>query len=150
MLPDPTAYSALFDFSYRFTHRLPVAGLNPFDLLASLRAEVGRYHFFEYGLEFALVGASLVYMAVRRTSADRRLLVFLGVTFLCFVFFVGNKHDVYAILLYPFMMLAVADTLVSLIRDGEVRETAVLRGRALGSLRAERRSASWSAGLRES
>ncbi|HUU35769.1 MAG TPA: hypothetical protein VMW48_17000, partial [Vicinamibacterales bacterium] len=119
VLPNPTAYFALFEFSYTFTHRLPVTELSPLDLLASLRAEVGRFHFFENGLDFALIGASLAYLAARRSSADRRLLVYSGVTFLSFVLFVGNKHDVYAILLYPFMLLAVADTLVSLARDGE-------------------------------
>lgn len=118
VLPNPEAYFAQFNFSYAFTHKLPLAGFNPLDLLRSARAEIGRYHFFENNLDFALIGASFAYLATRRAKADRLLLIYVGVAFVNFVLFVGNKHDVYAILLYPFFMLMVAETLLSLIREG--------------------------------
>lgn len=120
IVPNPDAYFAQFNFSYAFTHKLPISELNPLDLLASLRAEIGRYHFFENSLDFTLIGASLAYLLVRRSKADRLLLIFTGVAFLNFVLFVGNKHDVYAILLYPFFMLMVAETMVSLVREAEM------------------------------
>jgi hypothetical protein len=134
ILPSPDAYVAQFNFSYAFTHRLPLAGVNPLDLLASLRGEIGRYHFFDNSLDFALIGASLGYLAMRRSRQDRHLLIYAGTTFLCFVLFVGNKHDVYAIALYPFMVLAVAETLRSLLRDGADSRQRMFAGALLGLL----------------
>ena len=49
---------------------------------------------------------------------DRRLLAFVGAAFLGFVLLAGNKHDIYAILFYPFFLLMVADALVHLVRAG--------------------------------
>ncbi|MEZ4618586.1 MAG: glycosyltransferase family 39 protein [Caldilineaceae bacterium] len=121
ILPNPEAYYALFQFSYAFTHKLPIAGFNPLEILSSLRAEIGRFHFYDNNLDFALIGASALYLARRQSTADQRLLLYLGCAFLSFVLFVGNKHDVYAILLYPFFLLMVAETFVSLIRN---RQTA--------------------------
>lgn len=135
ILPNPEAYMAQFSFSYAFTHKLPIGNLNPMDLLASLRAEIGRYHFFDNSLDFALIGASLVYLLVRRSQADRLLLLFTGVAFLNFVLFVGNKHDVYAILLYPFFMLMVAETMSSLIREVQAgHKQRIFTGALLGLL----------------
>jgi hypothetical protein len=67
-------------------------------------------------LDFALIGASIVYLAVRRSRYDRLLLSFIAAVFAGFVLLIGNKHDIYAILLYPFFMLLVAEAIVSLIR----------------------------------
>lgn len=135
ILPNPEAYRAQFDFSYAFTHKLPIAGLNPLDILASLRAEIGRFHFYDNNLDFALIGAGAAYLLVRRSSADRLLLLFTGLTFACFVLFVGNKHDVYAIVIYPFFMLIVAETLISLIREGQgLARQRVFAGVLLGLL----------------
>jgi hypothetical protein len=119
ILPSPSAYSSLFSLSFAGPHKVPIQSLNPLDLLASMRAEIGRFRFFENYLDFVLIGASVAYLAVRRSKADRLLLVFTGATFAGFVLFIGNKHDVYAILLYPFLMLMVAETLVSLIREAQ-------------------------------
>jgi 4-amino-4-deoxy-L-arabinose transferase-like glycosyltransferase len=113
ILPSPTAYSAVNKFWSQGSHLLPL--LNPINLLVSAVQEIGRYHFFDNGLDFALVGASVIYLVIRRNKADRNLLVFVGASFACFVLFVGNKNDVYAILFYPFFMLMVAEALRSLI-----------------------------------
>lgn len=114
--PNPAAYFALFDLAFGKTHQPPLSFLNPLQLLSSARDEVGRYHFYENSLDFALIGAGVVYLAVRRTKADQLLLAFAGLAFAAFIMFVGNKHDIYAVLLYPFFMLIVAELLVSLVR----------------------------------
>ncbi|MBE2224912.1 MAG: glycosyltransferase family 39 protein, partial [Anaerolineae bacterium] len=119
ILPNPDAYFNLFSLSLGNTHRIPITTLNPLHILQSIDDEIGRYHFFENSLEFALLGASLIYLAYRRNKYDRYLLSFISAVFAGFVLFIGNKHDVYAILLYPFFMLLVAETMVSLIRDGK-------------------------------
>jgi|GEM_PF-1206908 len=119
ILPSPSAYFSLFSLSFAGPHKVPVQSLNLLDLLASARAELGRYHFFENSLDFVLIGASIAYLAVRRSQADRLLLAFTAATFAGFVLFIGNKHDIYAILLYPFFILMVAETLATLIREGQ-------------------------------
>ena len=117
IVPNPEAYFKLFSLSLGNTHKIPITTLNPLRLLKSVDDEIGRYHFFENGLEFALIGASTIFIAYRHKKFDRLLLAFIAAIFSGFVLFIGNKHDVYAILLYPFFMLLVAETLVSLIRD---------------------------------
>ena len=116
VLPSPSAYLAVNRFMFGGSHGAPVQTLQPLGLLTSFLQEIGRYHFYENNLEFALIGASIAYLTIRRLKADRLLLVFVGATFACFVLFVGNKHDVYAILFYPFLMLMVAEALTSLLR----------------------------------
>ena len=117
ILPDPQAYFNLFSLSLGNTHKIPITTLNPLHLLQSADDEIGRYHFFENSLEFVLIGASTIFLAFRRNRYDRLLLSFITAVFLGFVLLIGNKHDIYAILLYPFFMLMVAETFVSLIRD---------------------------------
>jgi hypothetical protein len=117
ILPNPGAYFRLFSLSLGNTHQAPITTLNPVNLLKSARAEIGRYHFYENNLDFALIGASFAYLAVRRSRYDRLLLVFSLTVLSGFVLLLGNKHDVYAILLYPFFMLLLAESLVSLIRE---------------------------------
>ena len=117
ILPDPEAYFGLFSLSLGNTHQVPITTLNPLTLLKSVDDEIGRYHFFENGLSFALIGAGAIFLAYRHNRFDRLLLAFVGAVFLGFVLLIGNKHDVYAILLYPFFLLMVGETLVSLVRD---------------------------------
>ena len=117
ILPNPEAYFNLFSLSLGNTHQVPITTLNPMVLLSSVRAEIGRYHFYENNLDFALIGASFVFLAFRRSKYDRLFLSFIATVLAGFVLLIGNKHDVYAILLYPFFMLLVAETLVSLIRN---------------------------------
>jgi 4-amino-4-deoxy-L-arabinose transferase-like glycosyltransferase len=116
--PNPSVYFTLFDISFGGPHKLPLlALLNPLNIARSFIHEIGRYHFFENTLDFALIGASVSYLAVRRSRSDLRLLSFVILSFICFVLFVGNKHDIYAILFYPFFMLIVAEALVSLFQE---------------------------------
>jgi hypothetical protein len=115
ILPNPSAYFALYNLSLGNTHRLPIYPFDLLKLLQSLRDEVGRYHFIENGLEFGLIGASLIFVAIRRSAGDRKVLLFIGTILGGFVTLIGSKHDIYAIILYPFFMLLSAETLRSLI-----------------------------------
>jgi len=117
ILPDPEAYFRLFSLSLGNTHQVPISTLNPLILLQSIDDEIGRYHFFENSLAFALISASVVYLLLRRSKHDQLLLSFVGAIFAGFVLLIGNKHDIYAILLYPFFMLLVAETIISLVRS---------------------------------
>ena len=114
LLPGTSAFVDYYRFSLSTTHQMPILSLDILELFKSLRAEIGRYHFFEHDLAFVLIGASIVFMVFRRLKADLALLVFTGTVFAGFVLIVGNKHDIYAILLYPFFMLMVSEALVSL------------------------------------
>jgi 4-amino-4-deoxy-L-arabinose transferase-like glycosyltransferase len=115
IVPSPETYFALNKYLYGTLHNLPVQDLSLVSLLRSLDDEIGRYHFYENSLDFALIGASFVYLAIRRSKSDQYLLAFTASAFLCFILFQGNKYDSYAILFYPFFMLAVAETFASLI-----------------------------------
>ncbi len=106
-----------YQFSFVNSHPIPIASLNPIDLIKSARDEIGRYHFFDNSLDFVLIGASIIYFAIRRHRADLALLLFVGTVFAGFILLIGNKHDIYAILLYPFLMIMVAESIVSIIRS---------------------------------
>lgn len=116
VLPNPATYATLSRAWQGTTHLPPIASLDPLELARSFLHEIGRYHFFENGLEFALIGASFFMLLIRRTRSDSFLLAYLGTAFAFFVLLIENKHDVYAILLYPFMMISVAAAVVDLVR----------------------------------
>ena len=117
VLPNPETYATLSRAWQGTTHLPPIASLDPMVVAKSFFYEVGRYHFFENGLGFALIGASSLMLLARRSRSDRFLLVYVGAVIFLFVLLIENKHDVYAILLYPFMMIMVAAAFVSLLRD---------------------------------
>lgn len=106
-------------FALGNTHQPPILSFDLSRLLLSARDEVGRFHFYSNSLDFALIGASTVLLVVRRSKADKLLLSFIAAAIVGFVLIVGAKHDVYAILLYPFFMLIVAEAIVSLVRAGQ-------------------------------
>jgi 4-amino-4-deoxy-L-arabinose transferase-like glycosyltransferase len=115
IIPNPEAYFALNKYRYANVHLMPLIELSLMSILRSMDHEIGRYHFYEYSLDFALIGASFVYLGLRRKKPDQYLLAFTSSAFVCFVLFQGNKADYYAILFYPFFMLAVAESFTSLI-----------------------------------
>jgi hypothetical protein len=120
-LTSPSSFIGYFRFSLGVTHRIPLLEWSVVELLASARAEIGRFHFADNRLAFVLIGAAIAYLAYRRRPTDKHLLAYLLALFVGFVLFVGNKHDIYAILLYPYMMIASAAAIVGLLR---ARETA--------------------------
>jgi hypothetical protein len=118
-LASPSSFIGYFRFSLGVTHRIPLLEWSPTALLASARAEIGRFHFADNRLAFVLIGAAIAYLAYRRRPADQRLLAYLLTPFAGFVLFVGNKHDIYAILLYPYMMVACAAAIVGILQARE-------------------------------
>jgi 4-amino-4-deoxy-L-arabinose transferase-like glycosyltransferase len=115
ILPSPSVYATLASYSYQTIHRFPLQMLSVSSLLSSLRGEIGQYRFYNNNLDFALIGASVIYLAYRRSRSDRLLLVFVTSAFISSVLFQGNKTGYYAILFYPFLMLMVAEMFVSLM-----------------------------------
>jgi len=118
ILPDASEFLNFYRYSLGSEHQMPVSSLNPMVLLRSFREEIGRYHFLENNLIFALLGACVAYLAWRRKPADQHILIFTGAAFMGFALFAGNKHDIYAILLLPFFLLIIAEGLVSLVKAG--------------------------------
>lgn len=125
VLPDADSFIEYYRFSLALSHQMPLRNLNPIELLQSARDEIGRYHFFENNLDFTLIGAGIMYLAYRRKPTDKYLLIFSASMFIGFTLFVGNKHDIYAILLYPYLVLMVAESLMSLL--GDLKSTNVQR-----------------------
>ncbi|MFC2036606.1 ArnT family glycosyltransferase [Chloroflexota bacterium] len=99
------------------THAPPVLALDAFELFLSLLREVRRYRVSDHGLEVALIVASLLFLFVRRSRGDRLLLTFVGSAFALFVLLIYNKEEYYAILFYPFFLLAAAEMFVSLLGE---------------------------------
>lgn len=123
ILPDPAAYFTLSSFRFSAVahdYRMPISTLNIWTLLKSVDGQIGIYHFYTNGLDFAIIGAGLVFIAYRRRRSDFFLLTLIVVSFLSFVLFQGSKPWYYAIHLYPFFMLAVAATLVALLQKKSV------------------------------
>jgi len=119
VLPDPRGFLVLTRVQSLTTHLPPLGERSLLGLVKSAVHEVGRYHFSEDGLGFALIGSSIIFLVARRSPADRKIITTTALAFLAFVLLVGNKHDVYAILFYPFLVLMAAQTLVALIGPGE-------------------------------
>lgn len=117
VLPNPETYAILSRAWQGTSHRPPLASLNPLVWAKAFLHEVGRYHFFENGLEFALIGASFTALVLRRSRADRFLVTYLGAALLLFTLLLQNKHDVYAILLYPLMMIGVGGAFSGLLQE---------------------------------
>ncbi len=122
IIPNPATYFEISRGWQGSMMRPPLATLNPIAILQSLVAEIGRYHFFDYGLDFALIGASGLFLSARRNKLDRLLVIFIGTAFILFVLLIQSKHDIYAILFYPFFLLMVAETLISLLRGSRKME----------------------------
>ncbi|MEA3335292.1 MAG: glycosyltransferase family 39 protein [Chloroflexota bacterium] len=116
LLPGIEAGTSLPIHGLAGTHRPPIMELSPTLLIQSFLAELHyRYAFRHHPLTMMLVGVSLLFLLARRDRPDRVLLVFLGVSFALFVLLVSNKASYYAILFYPFMLLAVAALFVALL-----------------------------------
>lgn len=134
ILPSLNDTLSYYQFSFVNSHPIPIASFNPMDLIRSARDEIGRYHFFDNTLDFVLIGASIIYFAIRRSRADLAFLLFVGTVFTGFVLLIGNKHDIYAILLYPFLMIMAAESIVSIIQSTRDKAPVYAFSIALGAL----------------
>ena len=126
ILPSPQAYllylsmnDVMLQNATGMSHSPPILSLNLMELLRSAYNELGRFHFRENSLDFALIFAGAVFIGLRRQKSDPVFMTFLLVTYVSFVLLQGNKVDFYGILTYPLYLLLVAESLVSLISDPE-------------------------------
>ena len=117
MLPSPTAYLDYNAFDLARDHTPPLLSGEPLRMLKALLLERHRLGFESDSFGVALMVAALLFVAWRGTRTDRSLLVFTGASFLAFVLLVGKKSFLYAILTTPFLILLLAEMLVSSVRS---------------------------------
>ena len=115
VLPHKTDFINSYRFAMGTSHQLPLLTFNIKAILMSARAEIGRFRFFDNSLDFAVIVASIVYLAVRRSKEDRTILLYTGILFAGFVLLIGNKEYEYAIYLYPNFMIISAAAIAALL-----------------------------------
>jgi hypothetical protein len=110
ILPDPQAYLKLYSFDFAETNQLPIQNLSIPNLIQAFQLELDRYDIYQQNLNFALIGASFIYLLYRGMKQDRNLTFFVAVTFAVFALVRGSKNEFYAILLFPFMVIMVTSS----------------------------------------
>jgi hypothetical protein len=124
IFPNPDAYflylnmnDVLLQSATGMTHFPPVLSFSFLEMVKSAYNELGRFHFYENNLDFALIVASIVFVGFRRRSNDGLLSIFVLAIYISFVLIQGDKVDFYGILYYSFFLILVAETVVSLIAE---------------------------------
>lgn len=121
VLPNPSAYFFYVDIATDHSYTPPILSMNVWTLFQSVRGELARLRLYENSLEFALLAASVVFVALRRQKYDWAYLGFLFSTFVSFALIQSSKVYFYDILIYPFYLFLVAELLASLIFDAEAK-----------------------------
>ncbi|MFN3332411.1 MAG: hypothetical protein ACK47M_07860, partial [Caldilinea sp.] len=129
----PDVYFRILGVNLERTHQIPI--LNPIDIPISLARELLTTFDFDRNLPALIMiagGASA--LLIRRHVLDRCLFAFTFGSWLGFVLLVGNKTSLYAIQLYPFLMIiAAAGSFYWLSQRGRPRIRVVV-GVALAAL----------------
>lgn len=107
IFPNPDVYFRTLSINLMYTHPVPILQLSSIPV-SIWREIITTYDFDHEFIAFFLIGSGGLTLLLRRSTVDRQLLAFVGGSWLGFVLLVGNKLFLYAILLYPFMMLIVA------------------------------------------
>jgi 4-amino-4-deoxy-L-arabinose transferase-like glycosyltransferase len=121
IFPNPSAYFFYLGLSTDNSYAPPILSMNFGTLLQSARGELQRFHFYENSLDFALMVASLALIALRRQKYDRAYLGFLAATFVSFTLIQGSKVYFYDILIIPFYLILVSETLLSFAFDAQAK-----------------------------
>jgi 4-amino-4-deoxy-L-arabinose transferase-like glycosyltransferase len=116
ILPSPEVFSLLNSFYFTSGAEAQFPIMQPATILESAIRELGRYRFRENVFDLALIALAGLFLLYRRSRSDRLVLTFTGASYLSFILLSGNKTFLYAINLYPFFMLIVAEAFVSLLR----------------------------------
>lgn len=116
IVPNPELYFRVLGINMGLTHRIPITAPATIPLSAA-RELVATYDFDKNLVAFVLIGLGSLILLWRRRRADRHLLSFTAGSWLGSVLLVGNKTFLYAILLYPFMMIIAAAGIVHLINQ---------------------------------
>ena len=98
----------------------PLFTLNPYQIIKGFYGEFGRYNFYNHTLDFVLIGASLAYIFIRWREIDRIILFFLTSSLILFALLSPNKHNIYAILFYPFFTLFIAESFIDIMREKKI------------------------------
>lgn len=117
MLQNYEVYSRLMSFYFVSGGEAQIPIANPSKLLESAVREFGRYRFRDNPFDLVLIAIGGLFLLYRRSKSDRLILTYTGVTFISFILLSGDKTFLYAINLYPFFMLIVAETFLSLARQ---------------------------------
>lgn len=125
ILPNPSAYFFYLSLSTDNSYAPPILSMNIGTILQSARGELQRFHFYENSLDFALLVASGVFIALRRQRYNWAYLGFVVATFASFTMIQASKVYFYDILVYTFFLMLVAETLASLLF--EVQATSLQR-----------------------
>ena len=133
ILPAPETFSTLMSFQTAGDGGASFPFLEPTSLIHSFLDEVRRYFRASNPEEFVIVATGFLFLALRRRQNDYRLLIFVAVVAATFTLLSGHKWDLYAIYLFPFMLIPAAEMLVSLL-NGEVSDTYQRYGRILAGL----------------
>jgi 4-amino-4-deoxy-L-arabinose transferase-like glycosyltransferase len=121
VFPNPSAYFFYLDLSTDNSYTPPILSMDVSVLLQSVRGEIARFQFYENSLDFALVAASVVFVAFRRQKYDWAYLGFLISTFASFALIQKSKVYFYDILVYPFYLILIAESLASLVFDAQAK-----------------------------
>ncbi len=103
--------------------------MNPSMIIESAVRELARYRFRNNPFDLVLILLSGLYLLYRRSRMDRLVLTYIAAAFISAILLSGNKTFLYAINLYPFLMLIVAEAFISLI--SQTRRPVVMRTAAL-------------------
>jgi len=107
ILPNPDVYFRILGVNLERTHQIPI--LNPVNLPISLVRELLTTFNFDQNLPaLVMIAIGVSALLIRRNASDRHLLAFTFGSWLGFVLLVGNKTFLYAIQLYPFLMIMAA------------------------------------------
>lgn len=128
ILPSPETYflylqmnDTVLQSATGLTHTPPILSLNVQTLMQSVRGELGRFHFYENSLDFALITASLAFIAFRRQTYDWVFLTFMTANFASFTLIQGSKVYFYDILVVPLYFMLAAEALMSLVFDTQAK-----------------------------
>lgn len=133
ILPNPDVYFRILGVNLERTHQIPI--LNPISIPISVARELLTTFDFDKNLPALImiaIGASA--LLIRRRTPDRSLLAFIFGSWLGFVLLVGNKTALYAIQLYPFLMIIAAAGSLYWLSQRERPRIRVVAGAALAAL----------------
>ncbi len=116
IFPSPETYSRLMSFNFAGGAEAELPLMQPGKLISSALGELGRYGFRRNPLDLALIVVGALFLLRCFSRTDKLLLTFVTVAFINFILLSGNKTTLYAIHLYPFFMMIVAELFIRFLR----------------------------------
>lgn len=135
ILPSPQAYLRMNAFDTVGSRTPPLFTFDPRQWLQAIVREAALYGFMRSPLELGAFALGLLLLALRRSDDDKLLLGFTLAALATLTFISGKKSDLYAIFMYPFMLMVGVEGVLTLYR--RIAAAQRLRGvarRAAGAL----------------